>query len=70
MLEELDPAGDGFRYATTKAGKSSMIKDVYLDPWALLRLIREVDEVLGAAESAFQAEADCIQEQWETGYDS
>ena len=47
-----------------------MIKDVYLDPWALLRLIREVDEVLGAAESAFQAEADCIQEQWETGYDS
>jgi hypothetical protein len=70
MLEELDPAGDGFRYATTKSGKSSMIQDVYLDPQALLRLIREVDEVLDAAESAFQAEADCIQEQWEAGYDS
>jgi hypothetical protein len=65
LFEALDPAGDGFRYATTRAGKSSMTMDVYLDPQALLRLIREVDETLGAAESAFQAEADCIQEQLE-----
>jgi hypothetical protein len=39
-----------------------MTEDVYLDPQALLRLIHEVDEVLGAAEMAFQAEADAIQE--------
>jgi hypothetical protein len=65
MLEALDPAGDGFRYATTRAGRSSMVKDVYLDPQALLRLIRQVDQVLDAAGSAFQAEAECIQEQWE-----
>jgi hypothetical protein len=44
MLEALDPAGDGFRYATTRIGQSSMIEDVYLDPQALLRLIREVDK--------------------------
>lgn len=43
MLEALDPAGDGFRYATTRVGESSMIEDVYLDPQALLRLTREVD---------------------------
>lgn len=62
MLEALDPADDGFRYATTRAGHSSMTEDVYLDPQALLRLIHEVDELLGAAEMAFQAEADAIQE--------
>jgi hypothetical protein len=62
ILEVLDPAGDGFRYATTRAGQSSMTEDVYLDPQALLRLIHEVDEVLGAADMAFQAEADAIQE--------
>jgi hypothetical protein len=61
MLESLDPAGDGFRYATTRAGGSSMMEDVYLDPQALLRLIREVDEVLGAASMAFQAQAEAIQ---------
>jgi hypothetical protein len=70
MLEALDPAGDGFRYATTRAGKASMIDDVYLDPQALLRLIREVDAVLGAAEMAFQAQAEGIQEMLEYGYGS
>ena len=70
MLEALDPAGDGLRYATTRAGKSSMIDDVYLDPQALLRLIREVDEVLGAAEVAFQAQAEVIREMMELRYDS
>jgi hypothetical protein len=70
MLEALDPAGDGFRYATTRVGKSSMIEDVYLDPLALLRLVREVDEVLGAAEMAFQAQAEVIQEMLELRYDS
>ena len=69
MLEALDPAGDGFRYATTRGGESSMIEDVYLDPQALLRLIREVDEVLGAAGMAFQAEAEVIQEMLELRYD-
>jgi hypothetical protein len=39
MMEALDPAGDGFRYATTRHGQASMIEDVYLDPEALLRLI-------------------------------
>jgi hypothetical protein len=62
VLEALDPAGDGFRYATRRSGQSSMTEDVYLDPQALLRLIHEVDEVLGAAGMAFQAEADTIQE--------
>jgi hypothetical protein len=62
MLEALDPAGDGFRYATTRTAQSSMTEDVYLDPQALLRLIHEVDEVLGAAGIAFQAEAEAIQE--------
>lgn len=62
ILEALDPAGDGFRYATTRAGQSSMTEDVYLDPQALLRLIHEVDEVLGAAGMAFQAEAETIQD--------
>ncbi len=47
-----------------------MIQDVYLDPQALLRLIRKVDEVLGAAEMAFQAEAEVVQEMLELGYDS
>ena len=47
-----------------------MIEDVYLDPLALLRLIREVDEVLGAAEMAFQAEAEVIQQMLELRYDS
>jgi hypothetical protein len=61
MLEALDPAGDGFRYATTRGGGASMIEDVYLDPRALLRLIREMDEVLGAAGMAFQAQAEAIQ---------
>jgi hypothetical protein len=42
MLEALDPAGDGFRYATTRIGESSMIEKVYLDPRALLQLIHEV----------------------------
>jgi hypothetical protein len=70
MFEALDPAGDGFRYATTRLGKPSMIEDVYLDPLALLRLIREVDEVLGAAEMAFQAEADFIRQMLELGYGS
>lgn len=70
MLEALDPAGDGFRYATTRGGKSSMIQDVYLDPQALLRLIREVDAVLGAAGMAFQAEAESIREMLELSYDS
>ena len=69
MLEALDPAGDGFRYATTRRGESSMIEDVYLDPQALLRLIREVEEVLGAAGMAFQAEAEVIQEMLELRYD-
>jgi hypothetical protein len=45
-----------------------MIEDVYLDPRALLRLIREVDEVLGAAGMAFQAEAEVIQEMLERRY--
>ena len=62
MLESLDPAGDGFRYAITRVGGSSMIEDVYLDPQALLRLIREVDVVLGAAGMAFQAQAEAIQD--------
>jgi hypothetical protein len=62
MLEALDPVGDGFRYATTRAGQSSMTEDVYLDPQALLRLIHEVDEVLGAAGMAFQAQAEAILE--------
>lgn len=70
MLEALDPAGDGFRYATTRVGESSMIEDVYLDPRALLRLIREVDDVLGAAGMAFQAQAEVIREMWEFRYDS
>ena len=70
MFEALDPAGDGFRYATTRRGESSMIEDVYLDPQTLLRLIREVDEVLGAAGMAFQAEAEVIQEMLDYGYDS
>jgi hypothetical protein len=70
MFDALDPAGDGFRYATTRRGKPSMIKDVYLDPQALLRLIREVDEVLGAASMAFQATAEAFQEMLECGYDS
>lgn len=69
MLEALDPAGDGFRYATTRIGKSSMIEDAYLDPQVLLRLIREVDEVLGAAGTAFQAEAEGIREMLELSYD-
>jgi hypothetical protein len=68
LLEALDPGGDGFRYATTRAGRSSMVKDVYLDPQALLRLISEVEEVLWAAGSAFQVEADGIQEQWAHRY--
>ena len=68
MLEALDPAGDGFRYATTRRGESSMIEDVCLDPQALLRLIREVEEVLGAAGMAFQAEAEVIQEMLELRY--
>jgi hypothetical protein len=66
MLDALDPAGDGFRYATTRVGKSSMIEDVYLAPQALLRLIHEVDEVLGTAGMAFQAEADGIREMLES----
>ena len=70
MLEALDPAGDGFRYATTRVGESSMIEDVYLDPLALLRLIREVDELLGAAGIAFQAEAEVIRQMLELRYDS
>ena len=70
ILEALDPAGDGFRYATTRAGQSSMTEDVYLDPQALLRLINEVDEVLGAAGMAFQAEADAIQEMLDSGGDT
>jgi hypothetical protein len=70
MLEALDPAGDGFRYATTRVGESSMIEDVYLDPLALLRLIGEVEEVLGAAGMAFQAEAEVIQQMLELRYDS
>jgi hypothetical protein len=70
MLDALDLAGDGFRYATTRVGESSMIEDVYLDPLALLRLIREVDEVLGAAGIAFQAEAEVIQQMLELRYDS
>jgi hypothetical protein len=70
IFEALDPAGDGFRYATTRTGESSMVEDVYLDPLALLRLIGEVDEVLGAAELAFQAEAESIQQMLEVGYDS
>ena len=45
-----------------------MIEDVYLDPQALLRLIREVEEVLGAADMAFQAEAEVIQEMLELRY--
>ena len=69
MLEALDPAGDGFRYATTRLGESSMVEDVYLDPQALLRLIREVDEVLGTAGMAFQAEAEVIREMLELRYD-
>ena len=69
MLDALDPAGDGFRYATTRLGEPSMIEDVYLDPQALLRLIREVDEVLGAAEMAFQAKAEVIREMLEFRYD-
>jgi hypothetical protein len=69
MLDALDPAGDGFRYATTRSGKSSMIQDVYLDPQALLRLIREVDAVLGAAGMAFQAQAESIREMLELRYD-
>ena len=47
-----------------------MIEDVFLDPQALLRLIREVDEVLGAAGMAFQATAEVLQEMRERGYDS
>ena len=39
-----------------------MTEDVYLDPQAFLCLIHEVDKVLGAADMAFQAEADAIQE--------
>ena len=70
MLEALDPVGDGFRYATTRVGESSMIEDIYLDPLALLRLIREVDEVLGAAGMAFQAEAEVIQQMLELRHDS
>jgi hypothetical protein len=46
-----------------------MIEDVYLDPQALLRLIREVEEVLGAAEMAVQAEAEVVREMWELRYD-
>lgn len=69
MFDALDPAGDGFRYATTQRGQPSMIEDVYLDPQALLRLIREVDEVLGAAGMAFQATAEVLQEMMERGYD-
>ena len=45
-----------------------MIEDVYLDPQALLRLIREVEEVLGAAGMAFQAKAESIQEMLELRY--
>lgn len=70
MFDALDPAGDGFRYATTRRGTPSMIEDVYLDPQALLRLICEVDEVLGAAGMAFQATAEVLQEMLERGYDS
>ena len=70
ILEALDPAGDGFRYATRRSGESSMIEDVYLDPRALLHLIDEVDEVLGAAGMAFQAEAEVIQEMLGYRYDS
>jgi hypothetical protein len=70
MFDALDPNGDGFRYATTRRGEPSMIEDVFLDPQALLRLIREVDEVLGAAGMAFQATAEVLQEMRERGYDS
>ena len=42
-----------------------MTEDVYLDPQALLRLIHEVDDVLGAAGMAFQAEAEAIQDMFE-----
>lgn len=66
ILETLDPAGDGLRYATTRAGQSSMTEDVYLDPLALLRLIHEVDEVLGAAGMAFQAEADAVRDMFDS----
>lgn len=65
ILEALDPAGDGFRYATTRAGQSSMTEDVYLCPQVLLRLIHEVDDVLGAAGMAFQAEAEAVQDMFE-----
>jgi hypothetical protein len=47
-----------------------MTEDVYLDPRALLRVIHEVDEVLGAAGMAFQAEADAIQEMLGSGGDT
>jgi hypothetical protein len=53
VLGALDPAGDGLRYATTRKGAPSIPQDVYLDPQALMVLIREVESVFEAAESAF-----------------
>lgn len=53
VLDAIDPAGDGLRYATKRDGTPSIPHDVYLDPMALLAMIREVENVFEAAENAF-----------------
>jgi hypothetical protein len=62
VLDALDPFGDGLRYATRRDGTRSIPRDIYLDPAALLKLIREVILVFEAAESAFQDRIDVERE--------
>jgi hypothetical protein len=62
VLNALDPYADGFRYASRRDGTASIPQDVYLDPEALLPLVRQVVEVFETASLAFQAEADYVHE--------
>jgi hypothetical protein len=60
--EAIDPAGDGLRYATTRAGDPSLPDDLYLDPQALLDLVHEVKDVFDPVEMAFQVHDDTMME--------
>jgi hypothetical protein len=62
VLCALDPLSDGLRYATRRDGTPSIPQDVYLDPAALLGLVREVILVFEAAESAFRHQIDVERE--------
>lgn len=65
VLQNLDPRGDGFRYATDRKGAPSIDKDVFLDPRALLGLFEDVERSLCAAEMAFDAHQTYIVEMYE-----